>query len=69
MTVELALYPLSAFRAASLAALKVYQHILSEGTQQNVVDSMQTRMELYDFLDYHDYEQTLDKLFSEDTPK
>jgi methylisocitrate lyase len=64
--VKLALYPLSAFRAASLAALNVYRHILEDGTQQNVVDSMQTRMELYDFLDYHDYEQTLDKLFSED---
>ncbi len=65
--VKLALYPLSAFRAASLAALKVYQHILEDGTQQNVVDSMQTRMELYDFLDYHHYEQTLDKLFSEES--
>ena len=64
--VKLALYPLSAFRAASLAALKVYQHILADGTQQNVVDSMQTRMELYDFLDYHDYEQKLDQLFSEE---
>jgi len=65
--VSLVLYPLSAFRAASLAALNVYQHILSDGSQQQVVDSMQTRMELYDFLDYHDYEQTLDKLFSEET--
>ncbi len=65
--VKLALYPLSAFRAASLAALKVYQHILSDGTQKNVVDSMQTRMELYDFLNYHEYEQTLDKLFSEES--
>ena len=65
--VSLVLYPLSAFRAASLAALNVYQHILSDGSQQNVVDSMQTRMELYDFLNYHDYEQTLDKLFSEET--
>jgi methylisocitrate lyase len=65
--VKLALYPLSAFRAASLAALNVYRHILDDGTQQNVVDSMQTRMELYDFLDYHDYEQTLDKLFNEET--
>jgi methylisocitrate lyase len=65
--VKLALYPLSAFRAASLAALNVYRHILQDGTQQEVVDSMQTRMELYDFLDYHDYEQTLDKLFSEET--
>lgn len=63
--VKLSLYPLSAFRAASLAALNVYQHILADGTQQNVVDTMQTRMELYDFLDYHEYEQTLDKLFSD----
>jgi methylisocitrate lyase len=65
--VSLVLYPLSAFRAASLAALNVYQHILSDGSQQNVVDGMQTRMELYDFLDYHDYEQKLDKLFDEET--
>ncbi len=65
--VKLALYPLSAFRAASLAALGVYQHLLQDGTQQSVVDRMQTRMELYDFLDYHDYEQKLDQLFSEET--
>ena len=65
--VKIALYPLSAFRAMSRAALNVYQHILSDGTQQNVVDSMQPRMELYDFLDYHQYEQTLDQLFSEET--
>ena len=64
--VRLALYPLSAFRAASLAALNVYQHILADGSQQNVVDTMQTRMELYDYLDYHQYEQTLDQLFSEE---
>ena len=64
--VKLSLYPLSAFRAASLAALKVYRHILADGTQQNVIDSMQTRMELYDYLDYHQYEQTLDQLFSEE---
>ena len=65
--VKLALYPLSAFRAASLAALSVYQHILNDGTQQKVVDSMQTRAELYEFLNYHEYEQTLDKLFSEES--
>lgn len=65
--VKLSLYPLSAFRAASLAALNVYQHILADGSQQNVVDTMQTRMELYDFLDYHQYEQTLDQLFSEES--
>ncbi len=64
--VKLSLYPLSAFRAASLAALNVYQHILADGTQQNVVDTMQTRMELYDYLDYHHYEQTLDQLFTEE---
>jgi methylisocitrate lyase len=65
--VKLSLYPLSAFRAASLAALKVYQHILADGTQQKVVDTMQTRMELYDYLDYHQYEKTLDQLFSEES--
>ena len=64
--VKLSLYPLSAFRAASLAALNVYQHILADGSQQNVVDTMQTRMELYDYLDYHQYEETLDQLFSEE---
>ncbi len=64
--VKLSLYPLSAFRAASLAALNVYQHILADGTQQNVVDTMQTRMDLYDFLDYHQYEKTLDQLFNEE---
>lgn len=62
--VKLALYPLSAFRAMSKAALNVYEHILRDGTQQAVVDSMQTRMQLYDALDYHQYEQKLDKLFS-----
>jgi methylisocitrate lyase len=62
--VKLALYPLSAFRAMSKAALNVYEHILQDGTQQNVVDTMQTRMELYDFLDYHRYEQKLDELFA-----
>lgn len=61
--VRLALYPLSAFRAMSQAALNVYRHILSDGSQQAVVDSMQTRMELYDMLDYHQYEQKLDELF------
>ena len=48
----------------SKAALNVYQHILQDGTQQQVVDTMQTRMELYDFLDYHQYEQKLDELFA-----
>ena len=65
--VKLALYPLSAFRAMSQAALNVYQHLLDDGTQQQVVDTMQTRMELYDFLDYHAYENKLDELFEEES--
>ena len=63
--VEMVLYPLSAFRAMNKAALNVYQHLLKDGTQENVVDTMQTRMELYDFLNYHQFEQTLDKLFAD----
>ena len=52
-----------AFRAASQAALNVYQAIRTEGTQKSVVATMQTRMDLYDFLGYHDYERKLDELF------
>ncbi|HAF43838.1 MAG TPA: methylisocitrate lyase [Gallionellaceae bacterium] len=63
--IKLVLYPLSAYRAMSKAALNVYQHILADGTQQNVVPTMQTRMELYDYLGYHAYEQQLDRLFAE----
>jgi methylisocitrate lyase len=63
--IKLVLYPLSAYRAMSKAALNVYQHILTDGTQQHVVPEMQTRMELYDYLGYHAYEQQLDRLFSE----
>ncbi len=62
---SMVLYPLSAFRAMNKAALAVYQNILDKGDQKDVVDLMQTRMELYDFLNYHDFEQKLDKLFSE----
>lgn len=58
------LYPLSAFRAANKAALNVYQHLLDDGDQKAVIDTMQTRMELYDFLNYHDFEQKLDQLFA-----
>ena len=58
--VSLALYPLSAFRAMNAAALNTYQHIRTEGTQQNVVSTMQTRADLYDYLNYHAYEQKLD---------
>lgn len=59
------LYPLSAFRAMNKAAENVYQSILSNGDQKAVVDTMQTRMELYDYLGYHDYENKLDALFAE----
>ncbi len=62
--IAMALYPLSAFRAMSKAALTVYEAIRREGTQASVVDLMQTRMELYDHLGYHDYEQKLDQLFA-----
>ncbi|AIY65672.1 methylisocitrate lyase [Pseudoalteromonas piratica] len=61
--VGMVLYPLSAFRAMNKAALNVYNTILSEGSQASAIDSMQTRAELYDFLDYHSFENTLDKLF------
>ncbi len=61
--IAMALYPLSAFRAMSQAALNVYRAIRTDGTQKNVVATMQTRMDLYDFLGYHDYERKLDELF------
>ena len=61
---DMVLYPLSAFRAMNKAAERVYQSILTDGDQKAVVDTMQTRMELYDYLGYHDYEQKLDALFS-----
>jgi methylisocitrate lyase len=61
--VSMALYPLSAFRAQSRAALNVYQTLREEGTQQSVIGIMQPRMELYDYLGYHDYEEKLDNLF------
>ncbi len=63
--VRMVLYPLSAFRAMNKAALAVYENILNVGDQKAVLDSMQTRAELYDFLNYHDYEDKLDTLFSE----
>lgn len=61
--VSMVLYPLSAFRAMNKAALNVYETIREQQTQETVVDTMQTRMELYDFLGYHEYEQKLDELF------
>ena len=62
--IAMALYPLSAFRAMSKAALKVYETILAEGTQKPILDSMQTREELYEVLGYHDYERELDELYA-----
>ena len=67
--VEMVLYPLSAFRAMNKAALNVYSAILNEGSQQSEIENMQTRAELYDFLDYHTYENTLDNLFSSKSDK
>ena len=64
--IRLVLYPLSAFRAMSQAALDVYQTIYQDGTQQAVIDRMQTREELYNILGYHDYESKLDELFAKD---
>jgi len=61
--VRLALYPLSAFRAMSRAALEVYGALRAQGTQQALLDRMQTRAELYDVLGYHEYEKKLDDLF------
>lgn len=57
--VSMVLYPLSAFRAMNAAALNVFRAIRREGTQQNVIKQMQTREELYDFLNYHSFEQKL----------
>jgi len=62
--VSIVLYPLSAFRAMSKAALSIYNVIREEGTQKNVVSLMQTRAELYDHLNYHAFEEKLDKIFS-----
>ncbi len=59
--VSLALYPLSAFRAMNAAALRVFQALRDEGTQKRVVDMMQTRDELYEFLNYHEYERKIDR--------
>jgi methylisocitrate lyase len=64
--VDMALYPLSAFRAMSRAAENVYKTIRKDGTQKNAVGTMQTREELYKVLDYYSYEKKLDKLFKEE---
>ncbi len=62
--VGMVLYPLSAFRAMNRAAESVYEAVRKDGTQQNVIHLMQTRMELYDRIAYHDYERRLDELFA-----
>ena len=67
--VAIALYPLSAFRAMNAAALNIYQTVRKEGTQKNVVGTMQTRNDLYDYLGYHAYEQKLDSLFAKEKSK
>src|SRR6185295_17970071 len=64
--VGIVLYPLSAFRAMNAAALSVYEALRRDGTQKHLVSTMQTRAQLYDFLDYHAYEAKLDELFAKD---
>ena len=64
--IAIALYPLSAFRAMNKAALNIYRGLREEGTQKNLVEQMQTREELYEFLDYHEYEKKLDQLFKKE---
>ena len=63
--VKMSLYPLSAFRAMNKAALNIYQTLHAQGTQASVIDQMQTRAELYEFLNYHAYEEKLDALFQQ----
>jgi methylisocitrate lyase len=62
--VAMALYPVTAFRAMNKAALKVYETVRKTGTQKSVIADMQTRDELYDYLNYHSYESKLDELFT-----
>lgn len=64
--VSIVLYPLTAFRAMSKAALAVYNAVRRDGTQKDVINIMQTRAELYDFLDYHAFEKKLDNIFSKE---
>ena len=62
--VDIALYCCGAYRAMNKAALNFYETVRREGTQKNIIDTLQTRAELYEFLDYHDYERKLDALFA-----
>ncbi len=66
--VDIALYCCGAYRAMNKAALNFYETVRREGTQKNIIDSLQSRAELYDFLDYHQYEDKLDQLFSQSKP-
>ncbi len=63
--VDMILYPLTAFRAMSKAAEKIYISLAKEGTQEGLLDIMQTREELYEYLNYHSYEEKLDSLFED----
>ncbi len=67
--VGLVLYPLSAFRAANKAALNVYQHIRKDGTQRDVIHTMQTRNELYESIRYHDFEEKINSQFNKEINK
>jgi methylisocitrate lyase len=66
--IDMVLYPLSAFRAMSSAAKKVYEAIRKDGGQQHVLNTMQTRNELYEVLEYHQYEETLDQILGTRQP-
>jgi len=67
VSVDIALYPLTAFRAANKAAENALRVIRSDGTQQGVIDELQTRDELYEYLEYHTYESKLDELFDSES--
>ena len=67
--VDIVLYCCGAYRAMNKAAMKFYQAVLADGHQRSVIDSMQTREDLYDLLGYHEYERKVDALFLQDTPE
>ena len=67
--VDIILYCCAAYRAMNAAALQVYESIRTEGTQKHLIPAMQTRADLYRYLDYHAYEEKLDALFSRDKPR
>jgi methylisocitrate lyase len=67
--VDIALYCCGAYRAMNKAALHFYETVRRDGTQKNIIDTLQTRNELYDFLGYHHYEEKLDALFAQANPE